>query len=129
MTQVSRRPMHKDVYYEIRDDFLWVLSALHFAGETKAFFYDFFTKTERIMLSKRLAVALMIQKGYHYDQIQAILHVSSATVSRVGNWLDRGGEGVKEVLNKLIREERMDAFWTKVNSLIDKHIVHPWKKS
>ncbi|OGG31289.1 hypothetical protein A3A63_01205 [Candidatus Gottesmanbacteria bacterium RIFCSPLOWO2_01_FULL_46_9] len=119
MTQLSRNPVHKDVYYSIRDDFIWVIGSLHSQEETKAFFYDFFTKTERVMFTKRLAIALMLHKGYEYGQIQYILHVSTSTISRVMNWLDSGGAGVKHVLDKLIREEKMEDFWTKVNHALD----------
>ncbi|EKD87495.1 MAG: TrpR like protein, YerC/YecD [uncultured bacterium] len=120
MTQISRNPIHKDVYYSIRDDFLWVLGAIRSQSEAKDFFYDFFTKTERVMLAKRLAIALMIQKEYSYEDIHFILHVSTSTINRVGNWLDKGGEGVKRILEKLIHEEKMEVFWDKVNRALDK---------
>lgn len=125
MTQLSRKPIHKDVFIEIRDDFLWVLAELKSTIEVKEFFYDFFTKTERVMLAKRLAVAMMIYKNYRYDDIRSILHVSTSTITRVSDWLDKGGDGVKRVLEKLVNEERMQAFWDKVNRFIDRHIVHP----
>lgn len=121
MTQISRRPVEKDVYYSIRDDFLWILAALRTTDEVKAFFYDFFTKTERVMLTKRLAIALMIHEGYRYEDIRFILHVSTSTINRVANWLDTGGEGVKKVLDKLIQEEKMKAFWDKINKALDKY--------
>lgn len=120
MTQISKNPIDKDVYYSIRDDFLWIMASLHSTGEVKTFFYDFFTKTERIMLSKRLAVAMMIHKGFQYDDIRFILHVSTATISRVADWLDRGGEGVRKALDKLIAEERAEVFWKKINNALDK---------
>lgn len=125
MPQVSKNPIHKDVFFEIRDDFLWVLAQLKSTTEVKEFFYDFFTKTERIMLAKRLAVAMMIYKNYRYDDIRSVLHVSTSTITRVSNWLDRGGDGVKRVLEKLVHEERMQVFWDKVNRFIDQHVVHP----
>jgi TrpR-related protein YerC/YecD len=120
MPQISRNPVHKDVYYSIRDDFIWILSALRSQEETKAFFYDFFTKTERIMFAKRLAVAMMIYKGFQYEDIRFILHVSTATISRVADWLDRSGEGVRKVLDKLITEEHTQAFWDKINHTLDR---------
>src|SRR3989344_9399809 len=103
MTQLSKNPVHKDVYYSIRDDFIWVIGSLHSQEETKAFFYDFFTKTERVMFTKRLAIALMLHKGYEYGQIQYILHVSTSTISRVMNWLDTF-DGVK--LRTLVRSKK-----------------------
>ena len=119
MTQLSRNPVHKDVYYSIRDDFIWILSALRTQEETKAFFYDFFTKTERVMFAKRLAIAMMLHKTYTYEEIKFILHVSTSTINRVANWLDVGGDGVKHVLDKMIKEEKMEAFWSKINRSLD----------
>lgn len=125
MTQLSRNPIHKDVFFEIRDDFILLLSQLRGQAETKLFFYDFFTKTERVMFAKRLAVALMIRKGFQYKDIQYILHVSSATISKMINWMDQGGDGLKKALDKLIREEHMEAFWRKINSFIKHNVTHP----
>jgi len=119
MTQVSRNPVHKDVYYSIRDDFLWILASFRSTDEAKAFFYDFFTKTERIMLAKRLAVAMMIHRGFVYEDIRRILRVSTATISRVSDWLDRGGSGVQRVLERLIKEEKAEVFWNRVNRALD----------
>jgi len=120
MTQLSRNPVHKDVYYSIRDDFIWVLSALRSQEETKSFFYDFFTKTERVMFTKRLAIAMMLHKAYSYEEIRFILHVSTSTINRVANWLDVEGVGVRNVLDKLIREEKMEIFWSKINRSLDR---------
>jgi len=119
MTQLSKNPVHKDVYYSIRDDFIWILSALRSQDETKAFVYDFFTKTERVMLAKRLAIAMMLHRSHSYEDIKFILHVSTSTINRVANWLDSGGVGVTRVLDKLIREEKMEVFWNKVNRSLD----------
>lgn len=119
MTQLSKNPVHKDVYYSIRDDFLWVLSALRGQEETKAFFYDFFTKTERVMLTKRLAIAMMLHENYSYDQICFILHVSTSTINRVMQWLDKGGSGVTIILDKLIKEEKMKKFWSKIDRALE----------
>ena len=125
MVQISKNPIHKDVFYEIRDDFLWIMGSLATPDEVKSFFYDFFTKTERVMFAKRLAIALMIYRNYNYRDICQILHVSTSTITRIANWMDQGGAGVKYALDKLAKEERMQAFWNKVNRFIEEHVVHP----
>jgi TrpR-related protein YerC/YecD len=127
MAQVSRNPIHKDVHYQIRDDFVWILSALRSIDEAKSFYYDFFTKTERMMFAKRLAVAMMLEKELTYQDIRSLLHVSTSTISRVSGWLDRSGTGVKQALDKLIREERMTQFWEKVDRLLEEQVFQPYK--
>lgn len=120
MTQLSRNPVHKDVYYSIRDDFLDVLVLLRSQEETKAFFYDFFTKTERVMFAKRLGIAMMLHKGYSYEEITFILHVSTSTINRVVQWLDKGESGTMRLLNKLIKEKKINLFWDRINRSLDK---------
>ncbi|MBI3577047.1 hypothetical protein HY086_03355 [Candidatus Gottesmanbacteria bacterium] len=127
MPQVSKNPIQKDVFYQIRDDFLWVFSALRSTEEVKSFFYDFFTKTEQVMFAKRFAVALMLDKGFDYRDIRQILHVSTGTIAYMTNWLEQGGIGLKTAIRKLNREERMEEFWRKVNKLIERTIVNPGK--
>lgn len=114
MTQLSKRPVDKDVYYSIRDDFLWVLQSIRNPQDVKAFYYDFFTKTERVMFAKRLAVAMMLHKQFSYEDIVYILHVSTSTINRVSEWLDKGGEGTKKFLEKRMLSEEMEDFWKKV---------------
>lgn len=118
MTQLSKRPVDKDVYYSIRDDFLWVLQAIRNLQDVKAFYYDFFTKTERVMFAKRLAVAMMLHQKFSYDEIVYILHVSTSTINRVSEWLDKGGEGTKKLLEKRIRSEDMEVFWKKIEKTL-----------
>lgn len=125
MPQISKNPIHKDVFFNIRDDFLWVLSEIRTSGDVKTFFYDFFTKTERIMLAKRFAVAMMIQEGYQYTDIQYILHVSTSTITNVAHILDQGAPGMKRIITKLAREEKSEAFWKKVNRFLDEYVSHP----
>ncbi len=119
MPQISRNPVHKDVFYNIRDDFLWIIGDLHSTEDVKTFFYDFFTKTERIMLAKRLAVAAMVHEGYNYRDIRDVLHVSTSTIQRVADVLDGGGLGIIRAIDRLTKEERLKAFWDKVNRAID----------
>ena len=118
MTQLSKRPVDKDVYNSIRDDFLWVLQSIRNPQDVKAFYYDFFTKTERVMFAKRLAVAMMLHKQFSYEDIVYILHVSTSTINRVSEWLDKGGEGTKKFLEKRMRSEEMEDFWKKVGKTL-----------
>ncbi|KKS80747.1 MAG: hypothetical protein UV55_C0031G0024 [Candidatus Gottesmanbacteria bacterium GW2011_GWC1_43_10] len=91
----------------------------------KVFLNDFFTKTERIMLAKRLAIALMVMKGYETKIIVEVLRVSSATVYHTQEWLNHGGSGLKMGLNKLMRQEKLQKFWTKVDRFLEEFVFKP----
>ncbi|OGG01901.1 hypothetical protein A2Z33_01520 [Candidatus Gottesmanbacteria bacterium RBG_16_52_11] len=125
MSQVSNYPVNKDIFYEIRDEFLWVLADLRNADDVKAFYSDFFTKTERIMFAKRLAIAFMIRQGMKYDDIRRVLHVSTSTISAVAAWMEKGGDGVKRVIDRLSAEHKMLQFWKKVRREVVEYFINP----
>lgn len=110
MTHVSRFPVPKDVYYQILNELYWVLADVRKPEEMKQFLGDFFTKTERIMLAKRLALAGMILKDYDIETIKQVLHVSTGTMYRMKEKLERGGQGFKVGINRIIRKDEFDKF-------------------
>lgn len=118
MPHISKYPLARDVYYEILDELFWLLTEIKNQQEMKSFLYDFFTKTERIMLAKRLAISLMLVQGYSYSTIRDLLKVSSGTINRASEWLDKGGDGLKKGLMKLSRKEKMDEFWKNVDRFL-----------
>ena len=70
MSQVSKYPVRKDVYEEIFETLLETIAGLTTKKDVSAFFNEFLTPTERIMFAKRLAVGLLIAKGYDYKDIR-----------------------------------------------------------
>ena len=87
--------MLKEVYFQIVEGFYGLLTDLNSKTEMKLFLNDFFTKTEKVMLAKRLAIALMVMKGYDTKIVVEILRVSSATVYHTKDWLETGKSGLK----------------------------------
>lgn len=114
MTHVSKNPIHKDVYFEILDGLYWLLADLKKSEDMKQFLGDFFTKTERLMLAKRLALAEMIIEGYDDRIIRQILKVSTATIYRARDMLDKSGAGVKEGVKRLLKKESFKKFIAEV---------------
>lgn len=110
MTHVSRNPVHKDVYFQILDDLYWLLADVKRPEDMKQLLGDFFTKTERLMLAKRLALAGMIIEGYDVDIIRQVLNVSTGTIYRMKEMLDKTGEGLKAGIKRLLRKESFEKF-------------------
>ena len=113
MTQVSKYPISKDVYERIYDVFLRTLVDLKTKEEVDSFLKEFLSPTEQIMLAKRLAIALLLAKGYDYRQTAKILRVSTSTVGAVGILYKYGGAdgGYKKVINRLLKDEKIEEFW------------------
>lgn len=66
---------------------------------------DLITPTERVMLAKRLSIAVLLAKNYDYRQISFVLKVSYATIAHVVATFRLSGEGFKAFVQKLARRE------------------------
>lgn len=74
------------------------------AKEAEEFFLDLLTYTEKVVLAKRLAIAMLLIQGLGYGEIKELLKVSDPTVTRVRNQL-RSGEGFRRIAKRLSRQE------------------------
>lgn len=129
MTHVSRNPIEKDVYFHILDALIWLLSDLKSTQQMKQFLGDFFTKTERLMLAKRLALAGMIIEGYNDEVIHKVLKVSSATIYRMREKLDRGNEGLKKAMGRVLQKENLQEILEDVFKRRGDSAFHPLRDS
>lgn len=114
MTQVSKYPITDNVYQRILDIFFKSLVEIKTGDEAKQFIKDFLSPAEQIMLSKRLAIAFLLEKKYEFRQISRILRVSLTTVAKVSMMRKYGGEGYQKIINKILREEQVKDFLEKV---------------
>lgn len=120
MTQVSRFPLSKALEEEMHVLFRRVIVDLHSDRDVADFLDDILTPTEKIMLGKRLAIALLIEKGYDHRTIHSILHVSLTTVSSVHFWLKNRGTGYRKVIRSILTDEKWVAWLDRLNSLLKK---------
>lgn len=118
MPQISRKPISESLYKEITGELWWILTDIKDKKEMSGFLNDLFTRTEKIMLAKRLAMAALILRGWHWREICDFLHVSSATVMRMKAWLEDGGLGFKKAAQRLEKKERWEDFWKRVESVL-----------
>lgn len=110
MTQVSRYPISKAVYERVLEIFFGILVRIKTKSEAEQFIHDFLTPTERVMLTKRLAIAFLLEKGYEHRTICRVLRVSAATIARVNLVKQYGGEGYQRMISKLMRDEKIKDF-------------------
>ena len=65
-----------------------------------AFLRDLCTTTELDALGQRLPVARLVDEGVHYQEISRRTGASTATVTRVAQWLHHGEGGYRTVLKR-----------------------------
>jgi len=73
--------------------------------EAAAFFRGLCTLRELIDLSHRWAVVRLLELGHNYRQIAQDSFPTTATITRINQWLNHGAGGYRLVLDRLQREK------------------------
>lgn len=118
MSQVSKYPISKAVEEECLNLLHTTISSLHGKQEIKEFLDDFLSPIERIMLAKRLGIAVLLGKGYTYDQIRKVLRVTPPTISMVSMAMKYTGKGYRHIVDMVIGSERWNEFWQRVDDFL-----------
>lgn len=71
--------------------------------ECEKFFRDLLTSQEIETYAARLESASLLQKGISYREIAKRTGMSTATITRVNQWLERGLGGYKLVLSRITK--------------------------
>ena len=74
--------------------------------EAADFFRDLCTLRELTDLSHRWAVVRLLDQGYPYRQIAEQTSASTATITRINQWLQHGAGGYRLVLDRLQKKRR-----------------------
>ena len=118
MAQVSKYPLKKEVEEKIFEILLKTIADLKKPEEVNEFLEDFLSPVEKIMLAKRLAIAILLAKGYDYRGIREVLKVTPGTVAGVNLKLKYGGRGYKRVVEKFLREEKIEKLFEKIDEAL-----------
>ena len=100
MSQISKLKLNKKVQEDILKNLFISISKINKDELSKVFLEDLLTRTEKIVLAKRLAIALLLESGRSYSEIKDIVKVSASTISTVNNSLNNG-KGYREIIKKL----------------------------
>lgn len=118
MTQVSKYVVKKDVEERMHEVFLDSVGMVKTRGQVVKLIDDLFSPTEKIMLAKRLSIALLLFKKYDQRAIAKILRVSLATVNKISQALQKGTGGYVMVVSSIIKQEKFHAFLQKIDDTI-----------
>ena len=120
MAQISKYPVHKKVEERMFEVLRETISHLKSSEDIEDFLHDFLSPVERIMLAKRLSIAVLLHKGYRYESIVGILRVTPPTIATVSLLLKYSGKGYKKAVGKIAMNEKMNEFWEKVEDMLSK---------
>jgi len=124
MTQVSKRILARQMEEKVYATFWETIAKLSKIEDADLFFTDLFTVTERVNFIKRLAIAVLLYRGYDWRDIEDLLKVSPTTVGRVS--LKMNGQGFKLFFAKIEREAGWREFWKDL-AKVYLTVAHPEK--
>ena len=110
MSQVSKRILPKNIAERLFANFWNLLADIKKPNHIKIFLDDFLSPTEKIMLAKRMAIAILLYKGYDHRSISSILKVSTTTVSHIASYLLLKTPGYQLLVKKYSKKEALKEF-------------------
>lgn len=117
MSIVSRRKVSTKIESQINQTFWEAISKLTSTEEVVLFLNDLLSPTEKIVLAKRLAIAVLLNRGYGYESIMEIVKVSDGTIAKVAMVL-KNDSGYKIAISKIAKSETSRAFWQDIESAL-----------
>lgn len=118
MSQVSKYPISKDVYDRCWEIFTKTIISVRTSKDADEIIKDLLTPTERVMLTKRLAIAFLLSQGYEYREISKVLRVSFPTISMVNLGLKYGNNGYKKAVDRILKDEKLKEILNKTAQLL-----------
>src|SRR3990167_11327967 len=119
MSQVSRRTLNKSLEEYIFKNFIKTIAKLKEPNQIEKFFEDLLSPIEKTMLTKRLAIAVLLIKGYTYEQIDHTLKVTRPTIKNISFALKYGQkDGYQKAVKEIMNDQNREAFFDKVEEIL-----------
>lgn len=119
MTKVSKRLLNKDLESRIFEVFIKTIVDLKTPNDVQDFINDLLSPIERIMLVKRLAIAILLTRGYTYETIDDTLKVSHPTIMKVSLGLKYGmNNGYKKVVDNFLKHKKREESIDKIEEIL-----------
>jgi len=118
MTQVSRIPLRKEVEQRVYEVLMESVAAAKSHDTVNRLLDDLLSPTERLMIAKRLSIALLLYKRYSQRTISKWLKVSLTTVNKVSLSMQIGKGGYRSIIESILRNEELKEFIQKIEIAI-----------
>lgn len=92
--------LSKQAEQQLLGAFCRALLCVKTSHEAVQFLTDLLTKSEAVMLAKRIQIAKLLLEGKGYKVIKDLLQVSEGTIAKVAAWLADSGEGFRFVAER-----------------------------
>ena len=82
MPHVSQRYLKKDSFKILMRQFVNALEEADDRARVAPMLRELFTKTEKVMFAKRIALIYLLSKDVPFEKIEELLHLSPVTISK-----------------------------------------------
>lgn len=118
MGRISRRRINPEVEERVFGIFRNYLAHLTNPLDIQEFLLSLLSYTEQVMIAKRLAIALLLSRGFTYEHIDDTLKVSKSTIGTVHKQLLIGALGYKKATFHILNREKQENLWNKFEEII-----------
>ena len=108
MTQVSKRKLDSKIEKELLDSLSYIIKELKTKEDVDKFISSALTKTERLMIAKRVLTAFLLQNNIEDKKISTTLKLTAATITRLKMWINLNRAGFDLVFKKLAKKDKED---------------------
>ena len=117
MTQVSKHFMNPQIEKRVYEVFIESVKNTKTPIEVVDFLNDLLSPVEKVMMSKRVAVAfLLLEDKYTYDEISRTLKVSKGTIAKIHAVFALQGNGYRKILGGILKRKQAK---TVISELLD----------
>lgn len=123
MPQVSKRALSKTQENRIFEILLKFITKLNNELLVSGFLNDFLTHTEKVMFAKRIAMALLISRGWNQTSISKYLKVSTSTISIIKSRLTL--PGYSQIISQIENDHAWEQIWLEIQQALAEIAVGP----
>lgn len=105
MAQVSTQFVHPDVLQKLQSLLVDCVNRCSSGKLAADFIEDLLTDTEKVMIAKRIGIALMLMKHIGVREISETLKVSFPTIYKVKTWMIVRGHGYRSLLESILKRD------------------------
>lgn len=117
MGRVSKRKIDSEIEERIFEIFWDYLATLRDPKDIHEFLISLLSFTEQTMIAKRLAIAVLLNRGYNYEQIDQTLKVSKSTVGAIHKQILIGASGYQKAIQRISNKENLEKFLNNVEEI------------
>ena len=107
MGRISKRRIDPEIEDRIFEIFWEYLASLKMPLQIKEFLVSLLSQTEQVMLSKRLAIALLLSKGFNFEEIDETIKVSKSTVGMINRQMLAGVSGYQRAVEHILPRKKV----------------------